>query len=341
MDKRVIFAVAGSGKTTHIIKKLSLDKRSIIVTYTINNTETLKNKVIKKFGCLPNNIVIYSYYSFLYSFCYKPLVSYKIKVKGIIYDNQIPNKYIKKKRIGHYLSPNKWLYSHRLSKLFIEFEIIDDIKTRLSKYFDNFFIDEVQDFAANDFNFITEIAKANINILFVGDFYQHTFDTSRDGNTNKNLHENYDNYKERFTNMGLLVDETSLIKSRRCTPTICEFISEKIGVRIESEKRNASAISFVSDEQYTDAIIKDNNIIKLFYQKHGKYDCYSENWGKSKGAEYENACIVLNKTTFKKYEEGKLNELATKTKNKFYVACTRTKNNIYFIEEERLEKYKK
>ena len=35
-----------------------------------------------------------------------------------------------------------------------------------------------------DFNFLEAIMEANINMLFVGDFYQHTFDTSRDGATN-------------------------------------------------------------------------------------------------------------------------------------------------------------
>ena len=39
MDKRVIFAVAGSGKTTYIINQLNVDSKAIIVTYTINNTK--------------------------------------------------------------------------------------------------------------------------------------------------------------------------------------------------------------------------------------------------------------------------------------------------------------
>lgn len=37
MDKKVIFAVAGSGKTTYIINGLSADKRSLIITYTTAN----------------------------------------------------------------------------------------------------------------------------------------------------------------------------------------------------------------------------------------------------------------------------------------------------------------
>lgn len=40
MDKKVIFAVAGSGKTTYIIDSLTQDKRSLIVTYTVGTTIT-------------------------------------------------------------------------------------------------------------------------------------------------------------------------------------------------------------------------------------------------------------------------------------------------------------
>ena len=37
MDKRIIHAVAGSGKTRYIIESLELDTRIAIITYTITN----------------------------------------------------------------------------------------------------------------------------------------------------------------------------------------------------------------------------------------------------------------------------------------------------------------
>ena len=50
MDKRVIFAVAGSGKTTYIVDSLSRDKRSLIVTYTVGNYNNLCRKISEKFN---------------------------------------------------------------------------------------------------------------------------------------------------------------------------------------------------------------------------------------------------------------------------------------------------
>lgn len=62
---------------------------------------------------------------------------------------------------------------------------VSDISERIEKYFDFFCVDEVQDFAANDFNLLCQLSKMDVEVLFVGDFFQHTFDTSRDGNIQK------------------------------------------------------------------------------------------------------------------------------------------------------------
>lgn len=53
---------------------------------------------------------------------------------------------------------------------------------------------------------------AEINMLFVGDFFQHTFDTSRDGNVNKSLFNNKLSYEERFQKRGFFVILLHLLK---------------------------------------------------------------------------------------------------------------------------------
>jgi DNA helicase-2/ATP-dependent DNA helicase PcrA len=75
MDKKVILAVAGSGKTSLVIESLDLDRRALLITYTENNLRTLRRRIIKKFGSFPDNIKLYSYFTFLYSFCYKPFLA--------------------------------------------------------------------------------------------------------------------------------------------------------------------------------------------------------------------------------------------------------------------------
>lgn len=50
MDKRVIFAVAGSGKTTRLIDDLDLVKRVLLITYTESNYQEICRRVLVKFG---------------------------------------------------------------------------------------------------------------------------------------------------------------------------------------------------------------------------------------------------------------------------------------------------
>lgn len=57
-----------------------------------------------------------------------------------------------------------------------------------------------------------------------------------------------------------------------------------------------------------------------------------KNWGETKGKDhYEDVCVMLNKTTAKKRIDGKLFELPPSTKNRLYVAITRARGNVYFI----------
>jgi len=59
-----------------------------------------------------------------------------------------------------------------------------------------------------------------------------------------------------------------------------------------------------------------------------------KNWGKSKGETFDDVCVIINKTTKQLYDKQNLKSLKPTPKNKFYVACSRARNNLYFISEE-------
>lgn len=340
MDKRIIFAVAGSGKTSLIIENLTLEKRSLLITYTENNFINLRSKIINKFGYFPDNIQLYSYFTFLYSFCYKPFLAFQIKAKGINWEPSLP-RFTKTLSLKHYMDSHRRLYHARIARLFQEANILSDINERLEKYYDSIFVDEVQDFAGHDFNLLASVCQSNINIMLVGDYFQHTFDTSRDGAVNKNLHADYQKYQNKFSTIGLHVDLETLSSSYRCSPTICSFISNSISIDISSHRKDDQNIEFIEEPERIDELMKCSSTVKLFYQSHQKYQCYSKNWGASKGEDhYDDICVILNNTTLKQFNSGKLDELVPQTKNKLYVACSRAKGNLYFIAEKSLKKYK-
>lgn len=331
MDKRVIFAVAGSGKTTFLINQLNETERFLLVTYTNNNVHNLRTGIIKKFGYFPSNIKLYSYYSFLYGVCYKPFLHDKLGTKGINYDS-MPSRFAKSNTRAYYIDKYNRLYSARISKILFTTEEYKNVIERVSKYFDYLFIDEIQDFGGNDFNLLKEISKASVKLTYVGDFFQHTFDTSRDGNTNSTLHENLGKYINEFQKMGITPDTMTLSKSYRCSPTICKFITDTLSISIESHREDETTVQFIENMDRVNEIFSDHSIVKLFYREHYKFDCFSRNWGDSKGEDkYYDVCVVLNKSTLEKYNKGKVNELPPTTKNKLYVALSRAKNNLYLI----------
>ena len=336
MDKRVIFAVAGSGKTTHIVNSLSRDKRSLIITYTIANYENLQRKILKKFdGDWPDNIVLMRYFSFLYSFCYKPFLADDVKARGIIYETN-KSRYARQRDRSYYITKNGFLYSNRLSLLLETQQVIGDIQNRIMRYFDEFIVDEVQDIAGRDFNFLEWIMDTDVNQLYVGDFYQHTFDTSRDGGVNSTLFNSKPKYEKRFTDKGFVCDNTSLINSWRCSPTVCQFITDNLGIEIHSNRTedDNTNILLVNDPRQVQHIIADRKIIKLHYQKGASFGVSHLNWGETKGEDkYNDVCVCLNKTTANAFAAGNLFSLKPATRNKLYVAITRAHGNVYLINE--------
>lgn len=129
--------------------------------------------------------------------------------------------------------------------------------------------------------------------------------------------------------------------SYRCSPTVCDFVTNELGIPMKSHRRDQVEIKLVDNETEAIELYNDNAIVKLFFSESRKYNCYALNWGASKGLDdFCDICIVLNDTALKAYNAGKLKELKAETLNKFYVACTRAKGNIYFISNKFISKYK-
>ncbi|HIT95922.1 MAG TPA: AAA family ATPase [Candidatus Aphodousia faecavium] len=342
MDKRVIFAVAGAGKTTYIVNSLSKDKRSLILTYTGANLDNLRNKILQRFGGhWPSGITLMSYYHFLYRFCYKPFLADKIKARGI-YFNKCQNRTLKQTQLSYYLTKDRCFYSNRFG-FFLQNYLLDDIKNRIEKYFDEFIIDEIQDVAGRDFNFIVSLFPTKVNMLFVGDFYQHTYDTSRDGNTNKSLFDNQKKYVHLFVKNGITSDTKTLQKSWRCPEPICQFVRENLGIEIYSncEESTDASINFLIREQEVMQVLENPQIVKLHFNKAAIFGDNHKNWGDTKGEDkYTNVCILLNPPTFKYLTgEQKSTDLKPQTKNRLYVAITRARRNVYFVEEKLAKRF--
>ncbi|HDX2819702.1 TPA: DNA helicase UvrD, partial [Escherichia coli] len=150
MDKRVIFAVAGSGKTTLLIRRLSEDRRTLLLTFTVNNEAHLRAQIIRRFGFIPDGIRVMTWFEFLHGFCFRPYLQEQLVSRGLSFDQPPPR--IPRTNARHYQDPAGRLYHRRLAHLLTARGLLPDIRTRLARYYDELLVDEVQDFAGHDFN---------------------------------------------------------------------------------------------------------------------------------------------------------------------------------------------
>ena len=146
VDKRLILAVAGSGKTRLLIENLNLDERFLIVTYTNTSLNLIKKRISERFGHHPQNIKTYTYFQFIFNFCIKPFALFKHNIKGISWQSTPDfTTYLSNNNKEKYLSKSGYIYHNRMSK-FVEYEnIVEDVKSRLEKFYDHFFYDEFQE----------------------------------------------------------------------------------------------------------------------------------------------------------------------------------------------------
>ncbi len=335
-----MLAVAGAGKTTYLVSKLNEGERFLIVTYTTNNVANLKRKIIQRFGYFPSNITLLSYYVFLYHICFLPFAMIDLNPQGIYWKQPDESTLrIPRDKASYYITREGRLYHNRISQFCHKFHLLD-IKHRIEKYFDHLYFDEVQDLAGHDFDFIHALLPLNIETMLVGDFFQHTFDTSVDGNLHTSLYDDFKKYHKTWDNV--TIDVTTLSKSYRCTKQVCDFVQNAIGIAIESLSPEESQVIVIDDAESANAILLNDQIVKLVFKENYKYAFNAINWGASKGMDdFEDICVVLYKTAHKHFQNHTLAQLPPSSRNKLYVACTRAHRHLYIMSDELAETYKR
>ena len=348
----LLLAVAGAGKTTYIVEKLITEKykHALVLTYTNLNRDNILSKIRERFnGIVPENIRIDTLFSFLFNFFYKPLeirdnTRRFPKAKNIIFENN--SKRTKKGTREHYLNNNGDIYHYRLSDYIRDF-LFDEAIARVQKYFDVIFIDEVQDLGGGDLMLMMDLLeKINIDVLCVGDYYQMTYASSNDGTKGRGVRKSFKSFTEKFYKINFTVDTTTLSGSWRCPAAVCNFariLHPDIKIHANNSHEPEPTVKYITDKDEISKLLHDKSIIKLIYKEANKYknryDFRIDTWGNVKGVDsFNEVCIILTKTVnngVKQYYSGKSNDELLKlteiTRNKFYVALTRARGNVYLL----------
>lgn len=366
MAKRVMLAVAGAGKTYHICHEIQSDKRNLIVAFTHANIKNIQSELIKAYGAVPEATRIMTFDTFVYHMIIRPYEAKIFDYFGEKYNfngtsitlQKPPQRHIRvngkeiskpkynKDCILHYMKGNEQYYCETLSELAMSIKqgkesLIRTAAMRLNLFFDNIMIDEFQDFREHDYELIVKLSKYLTNIVMVGDYHQHS--VSGQNNSGKPFKKagteiSYEDFVEELQGKKFDVDETTLIRSRRCSEEICSFIYDKLGIQIQSVGINSGRVVRPSNIR---EILDDNSIVKLVYENASRYSFRAVNWSYSKGDTYESACVILNGPTKNLLESSfSVSTLKPVTVNKLYVALTRTKGDLYIVTPDEFENMK-
>lgn len=367
MDKKIILAVAGSGKTYTLCKNVDDNKRNIILAFTNQNIKNIIKELDKNHHKTLENTCVYTFDSFKYNFFirpYEPIIARHFGIKTFVSKgvslktpppkliNGYPNpNYKNNKLFEHYVIGDKY-YCDNLSELILqvkkgkEYNLFDIAMKNINNFFDYIYIDEFQDFRQHNYELMEKIIKKSNNIVLVGDYFQHSVNARNNtgkpfkvGNTKETKRIiTYEEYIKLLENLKLKVDTETLKKTRRCPENICKFIREKFNIEIYADNNNKGNVIFLENNDKIKEIIENNYIIKLVESDSKIYNFNCINWGYSKGDTYNDICVILT-DRFKNLKEEKNIEY-TSTINKIYVALTRTKGNLYIIEKAKFDNIK-
>lgn len=167
---KLLIAAAGSGKTTHIINEVmhNLPSKVLITTFTQANEQSIRRKLIEaNKGCVPSNVTVQTWFSFLIEHGVKPYQYWDERVMGMELVSTASGLRYKMKNgtpvywgeadfYKYFFNSGMDVYSDKLAKLVVNCNEKSGgyVIKRLEKIFSHIYIDEVQDMAGWDLELI-------------------------------------------------------------------------------------------------------------------------------------------------------------------------------------------
>lgn len=368
MDKQIILAVAGAGKTHHICHSIDPTKKNLILAYTHENIYNIENELCDAHKSVPELTTVMTFDSFVYRhlICpYEPSIAAHFSCPAFISGGictidpppkQITNargrmvanpRYVTKDKLRHYITNQGQYYCATLSELVLQVKkgrdsLVKRAAARLNLFYDYVLIDEFQDFREHDYELIITLAKQLNSVILVGDYHQHS--VSATNNSGKPFKKKggdvgYSEFISKLQNMGFNVDTTTLNKSRRCSAEVCDYVSKKLDINISSYDEHEGSVIWVDD--FATKILDDEQIVKLVFKEADKYSFRALNWSYSKGDTVNAACVILT-DRFEQLDNDdfSIQDIPTSTINKLYVAMTRSRGNLYLMKSSTFKKFR-
>ncbi len=345
-NNELIIATAGSGKTTYLVKEaLKIkDENVLVTTYTDENEEEIKKKFILENRVIPDNVTIQTWFSFLIQHGVKPFRGgiFDERVNGLHFCNvrsAIGIKEADTKR--YYFDNNNRIYSDKVSSFTLKCNECNngEVINRMSKIYPNIFIDEVQDLASYDLDFLDQLFDSRSRIILVCDPRQGTYSTSNSLKYKKYKRSAIPLFFSRHDIQNKLdIDTDSLNINHRSNQHICNFVNKIFPdynpTNSGQNKTTGHDGVFLIREKDIDAYFFDYpSCIQLRYsvtEKRVKKICEVCNFGNSKGREYDRV-LLYPTTPITSWIKDNNSNLQPISRSKFYVAVTRARYSVGIV----------
>lgn len=340
----LIIAAAGSGKTTLLVEMALANPNAsiLITTYTEANEAEIRKKFVEKRGCVPSHVWIQTWFSFLIYHGVKPFQGGFLdqEIKGLDLVNTMSTKGVpENNKQKYYLNKNCKVYSDKLSKLAVrcnEFSC-GMVTDRLSRIYSHIYVDEVQDLAGYDLDFLKLLFGTTIKVVLVGDPRQVTYLTHHENRYGKYKQGKIKNFvQNECGQLNVEIDEYTLQGSFRNNEMICNIADQlypEFNPTISRQERKSThdgvfIVNTIDKDKYLDyfkPVQLRNNISKVVSSK-----CPVHNFGAAKGLDFDRV-LIYPTVEMVKWISNRHTVLKEETKAKFYVALTRARYSAAII----------
>lgn len=365
-ENKLLIAAAGAGKTTYLVEEAFRRSGNVLITtFTQDNEQEIKNKFVSKYGYVPSNVTIQSWFSFLLQHGVKPYQGacqcdlFEKHINGILLVNkQSGVKYRKKdaKKTPvlynedtefekYYFNKDMRLFTDKLARFVARADknahgkVID----RLSRIYPTIFIDEVQDLAGYDLELLKKLYHSQSTVICVGDPRQVTYYTHWERMNKPYRNGMIKKYVEEKCNKrdGIVVDETTLALSHRNNQRICDFSSTIYPTLPKVDPCKCTDCHPANVDHQGVFIVKNSDVGAYLFKYHpmqlrhnvrAKTDKNhpSQNFGQSKGRTYDRV-IIYPTEDMRGWLKNNNAKLAEETRAKLYVAVTRARFSTAFV----------
>ena len=337
-----VVASAGSGKTTYLVEQaLAITEKSVLITtYTEANEYEIRQKFIQRNGYVPKNVTIQTWFSMLLQHGARPYQGYTLQneITGMILVQGQSSQGSRETDLKHYFFKDFKIYSDKLCKFVLKCNASSGGKvvSRLARIYGHIFIDEVQDLAGYDLEFIKLLCSSPSNVILVGDPRQGTFSTN---NSRKNLRYRKSAILNYFCDNeieSLQIQDTLLTINYRCIQNICTFANSLFPAFPQATSGNTAEIDgagiFLVRTTDVERYISDYPLTILRDSKRTTVapNAPVMNFGGSKGLAFDRV-LIYPTGPIKRWLKNRTSVLADSSRAKLYVAITRARYSVAFV----------